>query len=95
MSEWDAPVGTVLVQFEDGSTIVKSDGSDADMDEMVRFFADAETGTVSEQALSLIRVLVGQGLALKAYVSENEPRALARDHLVMVANTLRDLGLLD
>jgi hypothetical protein len=94
MSEWDAPVGTVLVEFEDGSAIVKSDGSESDIDEMVRFFADAETGTVSEQALSLIRVLVGEGLALKAYVSENETRALARDHLSMVANTLRDLGLL-
>jgi hypothetical protein len=95
MSEWEeAPVGTVLVRFEDGSAIVKSDGSEADIDDMVRFFADVEAGGVSEEAQSLIRVLVKHELAVKAYVTDNEPHASARDHVMMVANALHDLGVI-
>jgi hypothetical protein len=96
MSEWeDAPVGTVLVQFEDGSSLVKSDGNEADIDDMARFFADIEVGGMSDEAQSLIRVLVEHELAVKAYVPKNEPRASARDHVSMVANALHDLGVID
>ena len=90
----EAPVGTVLVRFEDGSAIVKSDGSEADIDDMVRFFADVDAGGVSEEAQSLIRVLVKHELAVKAYVTDNEPHASARDHVMMVANALHDLGVI-
>jgi hypothetical protein len=96
MSEWeDAPVGTVLVQFEDGSAIVKSDGNQADIEEMARFFADVEVGGISDEAQTLIRVLVEHELTVKAYVPKNEPRASARDHVRMVANALQDLGVVD
>jgi hypothetical protein len=95
MSEWeDAPVGTVLVRFEDGSAVVKSDGNEADIEDMARFFADTEAGGISEEAQSLIRVLVKHELAVKAYVTDNEPHASARDHVSMVANALHDLGVL-
>jgi hypothetical protein len=60
----------------------------------VRFFADIDTGAVSEEAQSLIQVLVKHDLVLKAYVPDNEPRASARDHVSMTANALRDLGVL-
>lgn len=96
MSEWeDAPVGAVLVQFEDGSAIVKSDGNQADIEEMARFFADVEVGGISDEAQALIRVLVEHELTVKAYVPKNEPRASARDHVWMVANALQDLGVVD
>jgi hypothetical protein len=96
MSEWeDAPVGTVLVRFEDGSAIVKSDGSDADIEEMVRFFADIEAGGVSQEAQSLIQVLLQHELVVKAYAADDEHRPSARDHVWMVANALRDMGVID
>lgn len=95
MSEWEeAPVGTVLVRFEDGSAIVKSDGSEADIEEMARFFADIEVGGISEEAQSLMRVLVAHELVVKAYATDNEPHASARDHVWMVANALRDMGVI-
>jgi hypothetical protein len=96
MSGFDEqPAGTVLFRFDDGSAIVKGDGTDAELEEMVIAFADTSTKTIPPEALETISSLRKNGLAIRFHTGDEDPRAFTEEQFHMVAETIRDLGRVD
>lgn len=79
------PIGTVIVQFEDGSGLVVGDGSEDELREMVKLF-----GTIDPATLDIIKTLRQEGVALKAHV-EAGPRTASGSQFEMVAETVADM----